>query len=92
MFIDLMIGRNYPGRKPLPLQLNKIDGINVRFQQAVKNLVIAGKQRKYTPLVLSAGLDLFIIILRTTAVTAELLIRPAITYPVPALQADRHFS
>jgi hypothetical protein len=87
-----MIGCDHAWREPQSFQFYKFNSFHIRFQQAVKYLIIAGQGCKDASAIQSACLDLLIIVLDATIVTAEFLVGSAVTDPVSALKAHRHLS
>lgn len=87
MPVNLMMGGHDPWREPQTLQLHKIRRPDIRPDQIVKNLVIAGKSPQNPPPVHPARTNLIIIVFCPAAITAELLVCPAITDSIPTLQA-----
>ena len=92
MPVDFMMRRNDTWREPQTLQFHQIHSLNIRADQIIKDFVISGKSPHHSSLVHPAGADLIIIVFCPASVTAELLVSPAITYPIPALQTHGRFS
>ena len=92
MPVNLMMRGNDSRWEAQTLQFHQIHSLDIRPDQIIKYLVITGKRSQYAPAVHPAGAHLIIIIFRSATITAELLVCPAITDPVPAFKAHRSLS
>ena len=90
MPVHLAIRRNNTRRESQPFQFEQVHSIHTSSEKIVEDFVITRERPKHAPSIHPAGPHLIIVIFRPAHITAELLVCPAITDPVPTLEAYRH--
>ena len=92
MLSGTSVRSDYSRHKPHRKQINKFDRICSILEQGVKNLIVPVYYRYDLVLKRACSSRLAVVMPGLAILTAELLIGPAITDPVAAFKADRHFS